>query len=95
LPEATPVHEAMQLRDDLVRAGIRPYAWVINQSLAPVAVTHPLLRARRANEHRYIAEVRDTAQRLAVVPWLTHEPRGVKGLRHLTVESIPVTLEVA
>jgi hypothetical protein len=28
LPEATPVHEAAQLQEDLVRAGIRPFAWV-------------------------------------------------------------------
>ena len=33
LPEATPVHEAAQLQQDLERAGIRPFAWIINQSL--------------------------------------------------------------
>ena len=33
LPEATPVHEAARLQNDLRRAGITPYAWVINQSL--------------------------------------------------------------
>lgn len=31
LPEATPVHEAARLQDDLLRAGITPFAWVINQ----------------------------------------------------------------
>jgi anion-transporting ArsA/GET3 family ATPase len=34
LPEATPVHEAARLQQDLVRAGIQPFAWVVNQSFA-------------------------------------------------------------
>jgi arsenite-transporting ATPase len=34
LPEATPVHEAAQLQADLRRAGIEPFAWVVNQSFA-------------------------------------------------------------
>ena len=33
LPEATPVHEASRLQHDLVRAGIHPFAWVINHCL--------------------------------------------------------------
>ena len=33
LPEATPVHEAAALQQDLRRAQIEPYAWIINQSL--------------------------------------------------------------
>src|SRR5690606_13843447 len=43
LPEATPVHEAAALQRDLRRAEIEPYAWVINQSLSPLAVTDPVL----------------------------------------------------
>ncbi|MEK9753364.1 MAG: arsenical pump-driving ATPase, partial [Rhodospirillaceae bacterium] len=59
LAEATPVHEAAELQRDLGRAGIATYAWVINQSLAPLPVTDPVLTARRAQERRYIAEVVD------------------------------------
>ncbi len=84
LPEATPVHEAAQLQQDLQRAGIRPFAWVINQSLSPLTLAHPLLKARRANEQRFIAEVQQHADRFAVVPWLSQEPTGVEGLRRLT-----------
>ncbi|RPJ25186.1 MAG: hypothetical protein EHM35_15740, partial [Planctomycetaceae bacterium] len=84
LPEATPVHEAAQLQEDLQRAGIRPFAWIINQSLSPLALAHPLLKARRANEQRFIEEVRQHTGRLAVVPWLSREPTGVEGLRRLT-----------
>src|SRR5581483_3883418 len=57
LPEATPVHEAAKLQQDLVRAGIRPFAWVVNQSLTPLTVTDAVLRARQAQEAAYIGEV--------------------------------------
>ena len=57
LPEATPVHEAAKLQEDLVRAGIRPFAWVINQSLSPLPVRDPVLIARKYHEGPYIREV--------------------------------------
>jgi arsenite-transporting ATPase len=41
LPEATPVHEAAGLQQELVRASIRPFAWVINQSLTPCTSAIP------------------------------------------------------
>ncbi|HJV21934.1 MAG TPA: arsenical pump-driving ATPase [Holophagaceae bacterium] len=57
LPEATPIHEAMQLERDLVRAGIRPFAWVVNQSLTPLVVMDPILKSRRAQEARFLNEL--------------------------------------
>ena len=69
LPEATPVHEAAQLQKDLERADIHPFAWVINQSLLPLAVTDPVLVQRRSQETRYQREVAALAQRVAVVAW--------------------------
>jgi arsenite/tail-anchored protein-transporting ATPase len=85
LPEATPVHEAARLQDDLRRAGITPYAWVINQSLAATETNDPVLAERAALEQRYIAEVQDRlAQRVALIPWLAessdhenHQPAEV------------------
>lgn len=65
LPEATPVHEAAQLQQDLERAGIHPYAWVINQALAPLLLTDPGLKARRADQRPYIEEVLDRHSRRA------------------------------
>jgi arsenite/tail-anchored protein-transporting ATPase len=53
LPEATPVHEAAALQDDLRRAQIEPFAWVINQSFAESGSRDPLLMARGANELPY------------------------------------------
>ena len=70
LPEATPVHEAAALEKDLHRAGIDPFAWVINQSLTSVPVSDPVLVGRQAQETRYIDEVCQIAGRVFLVPWM-------------------------
>jgi len=69
LPEATPIHEAMQLERDLARADITPFAWVVNQSLTPLGVTDPVLRSRRAHEERHLREIADHAARSVLEPW--------------------------
>jgi arsenite-transporting ATPase len=71
LPEATPVHEAAALQADLRRAGIEPYAWVVNQSLSPHAPRDPVLAARRRQEIRYLREVRSLSTNTYLVPWLS------------------------
>ncbi len=82
LPEATPVHEATQLQEDLRRAEIEPFAWVINQSFQPLAVTDPILQQRKLNEASYINEVSNNlSRRLAVLPWQKQPPTGISGLR--------------
>jgi arsenite/tail-anchored protein-transporting ATPase len=84
LAEATPVHEAQQLQDDLERAGIHPFGWVVNQSLALTDTTDPLLAARARHELPYIEEVRGRrAERFAGVPWMPTPPVGVEGLTAL------------
>jgi arsenite/tail-anchored protein-transporting ATPase len=84
LPEATPVHEASRLQDDLRRAGIEPYAWVINQSFRATNTADPLLLRRGELEERYIAEVRDElARHLALIPWQPEAPVGTARLRQL------------
>lgn len=71
LPEATPVHEAARLQDDLGRAGIVPYSWIVNQSFAGDGFRDPVLVERGAREGPYISEVRDRhARRFAVIPWI-------------------------
>lgn len=69
LPEATPIHEAMQLERDLARAGIRPFAWVVNQSLSPLSVSDPVLRMRQAAEQRYFRELAEVSPRLVTLAW--------------------------
>lgn len=71
LPEATPVHEAAQLQSDLRRAGIEPYAWIINQSFAAAGPTDPVLKVRADRELRFVNEVtQDLANYAAIVPWM-------------------------
>ena len=90
LPEATPVHEAAALQDDLRRAGIEPYAWVINQSLLGTAATDPILVRRERSEHRYIDEVAGgLASRTAIVPWQPTEPTGPEALAALADAAVP------
>ena len=82
LAEATPVHEAAALQADLRRAGITPFAWVINQSLAPVSTTDPVLGARRSAEFAFIQEVRERhAERTVLVRWQADSPSGTEALR--------------
>ncbi|NUU17587.1 arsenical pump-driving ATPase [Cellulomonas humilata] len=84
LPEATPVLEAEQLAGDLRRAGIHPWAWVLNNSVAAAQTTDPLLLRRAAAEMDQVARVyADGAGRCAIVPLLASEPVGVDALRAL------------
>lgn len=88
LPETTPVLEAAHLQDDLRRAGIEPWGWIVNASLAAAATHHPLLRRRAAAELPQIARVRDAlAERYAVVPMAAEEPVGTQRLRALCAGS--------
>jgi arsenite-transporting ATPase len=85
LAETTPVLEAANLQADLRRAGIEPWAWVINNSIAATVVHSPLLRQRAVNEIPEIEAVgKRHAQRYAVVPLLADEPVGVRRLLALT-----------
>ena len=84
LPEATPVHEAERLQSDLLRAGIQPFAWVINQSLLASGTADPLLSQRGAYEVPFIRRVaHDLGERCAMIPWLAVPPVGKKGLENV------------
>jgi arsenite-transporting ATPase len=84
LAETTPVMEAANLQADLRRAGIEPWGWIINISVAAAAAKSPLLRQRSANELREINAVANQhADRYAVVPLLKEEPIGAERLRAL------------
>ncbi len=84
LAETTPVLEAANLQQDLRRAGIEPWAWVINNSVAASQPRAALLRQRAQNELKEIdAVATHHAQRYAVVPLLKQEPIGVTRLLQL------------
>lgn len=81
LAENTPVQEAAGLQADLRRAGIEPWAWVVNNSISATHSRSPLLQARAAKERPFIdAVAQQHAQRYAVVPLLAQEPVGVERL---------------
>lgn len=69
LAEATPLHEAMGLERDLLRAGITPFAWVVNQSLTPLSINDPGLRSRQAHELPYLHEVARHTGKLFLEAW--------------------------
>ncbi len=84
LAETTPMLEAANLQADLRRAGIEPWAWIINNSIAAAAPNSLLLRQRASHELREIDAVATRhARRYAVVPLLKEEPIGVKRLLEL------------
>ncbi|HUG42488.1 MAG TPA: ArsA-related P-loop ATPase [Longimicrobiales bacterium] len=96
LAETTPVLEAGALADDLARAGIDPWGWVVNNSLAAAGPSDPLLRRRAAEEVEQIERVASVlAERTYVVPRLMAEPRGVAGLRAMIDGSASATRSAA
>jgi arsenite-transporting ATPase len=88
LPETTPVSEASALQDDLRRAGIAPYSWVVNKSMAITATRDPLLRARIRGEKAQIERVRrDCAERVFGLDFRPVAPVGLEELKKIAQEA--------
>ncbi len=84
LPETTPVSQAQALQEDLRRAQIEPFAWVINKSVLVAGTQDPLLGARLQGEQRQIARVQGgLSKRNYLLPWLATAPIGVPALSRL------------
>lgn len=84
LPEVTPVSQAAALQDDLRRAGIEPYAWVLNRSVLAAGTRDPLLAARLVGERKQMERMTaGLAKRSFVVPWLTRPPIGIAELTRM------------
>ncbi|MGL5292053.1 MAG: ArsA-related P-loop ATPase, partial [Vibrionaceae bacterium] len=84
LPEPTPVQEAAVLQTDLRRAGIEPWAWVVNHALPLEGVHSPLLTQKAFLQHPYIDDVKRLhARRYAVVSLQGADPVGVEALQAL------------
>ncbi|MEU9244404.1 arsenical pump-driving ATPase [Streptomyces sp. NPDC048385] len=85
LPELTPVSEAAALQEDLRRAGIEPYGWVVNASLTGSGSRDRLLRARAALEGPQLRRVAgELASRVWLLPWQAQELTGRELLADLT-----------
>ena len=87
LPEATPVSQAGALQDDLRRASIEPYAWVLNKSVLAAGTHDPLLAARLAGERKQMERMEGgMAKRIFVLPWMTRPPIGHIELAKLVMD---------
>lgn len=84
LPETTPVLEAQGLQADLQRAGIHPWSWVVNNSLAAAHPTSSLLLQRAAAERDKLATVALHCDRVAVIAAQVEEPLTSTQLLSLT-----------
>lgn len=84
LPEATPTHEAKALQEDLRRANIEPYGWIINRSFAASGTNDPILISKGLYELKYIEEITNTlSKRTVLSPWVCDELVGAKKLEKL------------
>ena len=84
LPEVTPVSQAAALQDDLRRASIEPYAWVLNKSVLAARTHDPLLAARLAGERKQMERMSaGLAKRIFILPWLIRPPIGFVELSKL------------
>jgi arsenite-transporting ATPase len=90
LPETTPMREAAALQDDLNRAGIRPYAWLVNQCLSMLSgISDPLLKSRARAEKDVMDAIRaNYSERTFGIPFIA-EKRLLPALlhRHLDEET--------
>jgi arsenite-transporting ATPase len=84
LPEVTPVSQAAALQNDLRRARIEPYAWVLNKSVLAAGTHDALLQARLTGERKQMQRVSSgLAQRLYALPWRPVPPIGLRELSKL------------
>jgi arsenite-transporting ATPase len=85
LPETTPISEAASLQEDLRRAKIEPWAWVLNRSMAQTGTSDPVLQKRIASEAQQISRLHDgLAKRLYLLPFCPDAPVGIPRLSDLT-----------
>lgn len=75
LPETTPMREAASLQDDLKRAGIIPYAWLINHCISMLSgITDPLLKSRGNAEIEVIKTIKTKyADRAFGIPFIAEK----------------------
>lgn len=79
LAEATPVYEALRLRDDLDRAGIHSKWWIINSSFYAANTTNDILKVKASNEVQWINKVNEISNsNFAVIEWTPVELKGEK-----------------
>jgi len=76
------------LQEDLQRANIEPYAWIINRSFALSRTNDPELIAKGLYELKYIDEITTTLSKnlqggAVLSPWVSDELVGAARLKEL------------
>ncbi|MHC5225961.1 arsenical pump-driving ATPase [Ignatzschineria sp. LJL83] len=84
LAETTPITEAEHLEQDLGRAGIKPWGWIINNTLVNHPTRSGLLIERALKEKTEIEEISKRKDNLALVGLQSEEPTGIEGLSKLS-----------
>nr|WP_144080938.1 arsenical pump-driving ATPase [Vibrio campbellii] len=85
LAEPTPVQEAYDLQQDLQRANINPWGWIVNNSLVQDGIQAELLKERAASQQPLIDKViQQYSTHTAVVAMQKKEPVGVSALNALS-----------
>jgi arsenite-transporting ATPase len=65
-------------------------AWIVNQSLLPLAVHDQVLKQRQSCERQYVDEaIALSDQRTHLIPWFLEPPTGLEGLNELSGRSQP------
>jgi len=78
------VSEAATLQDDLRRASLEPFAWVINKSMSASGTTDRLLTTRIQGERAQFERVTGAlAKRVYLLPFRPTPTVGVNALRAL------------
>jgi arsenite-transporting ATPase len=86
LPEATPVFEALRLRNDLSRAGIKNKWWVVNQCLSMTNTKNTMLIARAVAEKPWLERVKEiSSDNFVAIPW--HQDASIQNIGHLSVDN--------
>lgn len=84
LPEVTPVSQAAALQDDLRRAQVEPFAWVMNKSLIGSGTQDSVLAARMTSEAKQFERVKSgLAKKIFILPWQATPPIGIEELLKL------------
>lgn len=73
------------LQEDLRRAQIEPYGWVINRTMASSGTHDPLLLSRLAGEQVQIDRITSKlATRAYILPFQAAAPVGIEALKRLS-----------
>ncbi len=77
LPEATPVHEAKRLQEELERAGLYNKWWLVNNSLYQADTTNSTLKVKGYQEVAWINKIHDyTSGNIGLVPFIGDSLKG-------------------